>query len=266
MTGVRRVDALATVNASDDVEVTVDEDRPRDALLAELSTLRVENARLRGLLGLDSRGDDGHEVAWSPTLLSESDISDVADVSSPTAAKGLRCCGDCSGPARTCTPRVGRAHRPASQVGNRPRRVAGRRAAHRATSFRSPTPCSRRILLVARRWESSAAPRRPVRSAGLRLRSGLVGARRTRIPRRLSHERCSRRIGAIPLWQRGTRVGVLRRVGAGCRRASDGSGIAAAGDDGPGRVGPGELRPVLPVSGLSAQSRVREPDRPATAG
>jgi superfamily II DNA or RNA helicase len=37
-------------------------------LLAELDELRRENARLRDLLGLGSRADDGHAVSWSPTL------------------------------------------------------------------------------------------------------------------------------------------------------------------------------------------------------
>jgi hypothetical protein len=41
-----------------------------------------------------------------------------------------------------------------------------------------------------------------------------------------------------------------------------GCGAAAPSDDGAGRTGPVELRPVLPVPGLPAQGRVREPDRP----
>lgn len=36
-----------------------------------IKELEEENARLRGLLGLDDRSSDGHRVAWNPTLLSE---------------------------------------------------------------------------------------------------------------------------------------------------------------------------------------------------
>lgn len=43
-----------------------------DDLAGEVVSLREENARLRDLLGLDARPSDGHETAWSPTLLAES--------------------------------------------------------------------------------------------------------------------------------------------------------------------------------------------------
>ena len=36
--------------------------------LAEAAELRDENARLRGLLGLENRRDDGHRHGWTPTL------------------------------------------------------------------------------------------------------------------------------------------------------------------------------------------------------
>lgn len=36
-----------------------------------IKELEEENARLRGLLGLDDRSSDGHRIAWSPTLLSQ---------------------------------------------------------------------------------------------------------------------------------------------------------------------------------------------------
>jgi hypothetical protein len=39
--------------------------------LAEATQLREENARLRGLLGLDTRRDDGHRHGWTPTLFSQ---------------------------------------------------------------------------------------------------------------------------------------------------------------------------------------------------
>jgi len=67
--------------------VTVERHRRSDGLLAEVEALRAENARLRGLLGLDARVGDGHKVAWAPTLLSESGPGEAVDGSSPLAAK-----------------------------------------------------------------------------------------------------------------------------------------------------------------------------------
>ena len=40
--------------------------------LAQVEELAEENARLRGLLGLDSRQDDGHRHGWAPTLFTKS--------------------------------------------------------------------------------------------------------------------------------------------------------------------------------------------------
>ncbi|MAT03453.1 MAG: helicase, partial [Acidimicrobiaceae bacterium] len=56
-------------------------------LLAELATLREENDRLRGLLGLDERPDDGHARAWAPTLLTETTEQPSVDASSTAADK-----------------------------------------------------------------------------------------------------------------------------------------------------------------------------------
>jgi hypothetical protein len=60
----------------------VDEDAA--ALQDELSRLRAENARLRDLLGLDTRESGGHVAAWSPTLLqtTESGLQVVDESSS----------------------------------------------------------------------------------------------------------------------------------------------------------------------------------------
>ncbi len=41
------------------------------AILAEVAELREENARLRSLLGLEARQDDGHRHGWTPTLFSQ---------------------------------------------------------------------------------------------------------------------------------------------------------------------------------------------------
>ncbi len=49
--------------------------------------LREENARLRGLLGLDARAGDGHRQAWSPTLLTEPAGRPVVGASAGEAEK-----------------------------------------------------------------------------------------------------------------------------------------------------------------------------------
>ena len=48
-------------------------------VLAEVGALRAENARLRGLLNLDAREDDGHRHAWAPTLFTRSPATPVVD-------------------------------------------------------------------------------------------------------------------------------------------------------------------------------------------
>ncbi|MEA2010165.1 MAG: DEAD/DEAH box helicase family protein [Actinomycetota bacterium] len=45
-----------------------DEERPPVDLSTELEELRADNARLRDLLGLNTRPSDGHRQAWAPTL------------------------------------------------------------------------------------------------------------------------------------------------------------------------------------------------------
>ncbi|MEW6475240.1 MAG: DEAD/DEAH box helicase family protein [Actinomycetota bacterium] len=67
-------------------------DSPTHAeLLAELDELRAENARLRGLLGLDARADGLADRGWSPTLFAShtatAEAKPVVDRSSPRAAK-----------------------------------------------------------------------------------------------------------------------------------------------------------------------------------
>lgn len=58
-----------------------------DTILAEVEALRAENGRLRGLLGLDERPDDGHARAWAPTLLTEQGDRPIVDASSAAADK-----------------------------------------------------------------------------------------------------------------------------------------------------------------------------------
>ena len=71
----------------DDDAVHTDPGRTHDELLAEVDELRRENARLRGLLGLDGRADDRHAVAWAPTLLPVSSPPVPVDSSAPLAAR-----------------------------------------------------------------------------------------------------------------------------------------------------------------------------------
>jgi len=49
------------------------------AVLAEVAELREENARLRSLLGLETRPDDGHRHGWAPTLFSQSTEAALVD-------------------------------------------------------------------------------------------------------------------------------------------------------------------------------------------
>jgi hypothetical protein len=68
--------------------VDTDEDQAVFGELAsEVAELREENARLRGLLGLDARSGDGHETAWAPTLLVEPPEHVPVDNESPDAEK-----------------------------------------------------------------------------------------------------------------------------------------------------------------------------------
>jgi hypothetical protein len=71
----------------DDDAVETDPRRKHDELLAEVDELRRENARLRGLLGLDGRADNGHQAAWAPTLLTSSSPPVSIDSSAPLSAK-----------------------------------------------------------------------------------------------------------------------------------------------------------------------------------
>jgi len=60
--------------------------RLEDAL-AEAAELREENARLRGLLGLDARHDDGHRHGWAPTLFSQPTDTPEIDEAAPVDGK-----------------------------------------------------------------------------------------------------------------------------------------------------------------------------------
>ncbi len=55
--------------------------------LETIEELRSENARLRGLLGLDDRSSDGHVAAWGPTLFDQSAEGTDVDASSSPEAK-----------------------------------------------------------------------------------------------------------------------------------------------------------------------------------
>jgi len=71
-------------------------------------------------------------------------------------------------------------------------------------------------------------------------------------------------VRTLPFGKRRPRLDLLpRRPGSGDRRPVTGCGAAAPGDVGEGRAGSHQLRPVLPIPGLSPQGWVREPDRAA---
>ena len=69
----------------------IDDSQTPAELLAELEALRAENARLRGLLGLDARATGLAGAGWSPTLFapqsSTGETLCTVDRSSPRAAK-----------------------------------------------------------------------------------------------------------------------------------------------------------------------------------
>ena len=103
-------------------------------------------------------------------------------------------------------------------------------------------------------------------SPGLRFRRHDVGARRARVSRRLRRRWRARRVGTLPLRQRRPCLDLLHR---GCARfdgAIVGCGAVARGDDRTRRAGLGELRPVLPGTGLHAKRVVRESDRLTAPG
>ena len=56
-------------------------------VLAEVEKLRSENARLRDLLGLETRHDDGHRQAWAPTLFSRPAETAALDSTAPPEEK-----------------------------------------------------------------------------------------------------------------------------------------------------------------------------------
>ena len=62
---------------------TVNRESGQDDRASRIREVEEENARLRGLLGLDERSPDGHRFAWNPTLLSQaSELAEVDAVSS----------------------------------------------------------------------------------------------------------------------------------------------------------------------------------------
>jgi superfamily II DNA or RNA helicase len=63
------------------------EPESRADLIAEVARLTHENDRLRSLLGLNDRADDGHASAWSPSLLSQTEPLAQVDASSANSAK-----------------------------------------------------------------------------------------------------------------------------------------------------------------------------------
>jgi hypothetical protein len=89
----RDVAARGRVGQKRGHDLGIGDDSSRDELTAELAELRAENARLRGLLGLDRRAENAAVARWSPSLFNEqhpgSEATDalLVDGSSPRPAK-----------------------------------------------------------------------------------------------------------------------------------------------------------------------------------
>lgn len=83
-TGTPSVDFRSRIDGAKMTVVSHDDEQRVFELLAELEELRVENARLRDLLGLNTRAGDGHGHAWAPTLFTRpTDTPPVDSTSSP---------------------------------------------------------------------------------------------------------------------------------------------------------------------------------------
>jgi superfamily II DNA or RNA helicase len=67
--------------------VNMDGEPSREELTADNTALRAELDRLRGLLGLDTRGSHGHQQTWEPTLFNHAVPAASIDRTSPAAEK-----------------------------------------------------------------------------------------------------------------------------------------------------------------------------------
>ena len=122
--------------------------------LARWRQLREENARLRALLGLDTRATGGHQSAWAPTLFAHPEPDRGPRFDGDRWARSWSCSGRCSAPAPTCTPPGGRTRRPAVGL------VAGNPGgwSRQRRSATSTCPCPTRpwpLISVARRRSAS---------------------------------------------------------------------------------------------------------------
>jgi superfamily II DNA or RNA helicase len=81
------VEIMADTDRATDKDGAVGDGTEAQDPAIELARLREENARLRGLLGLDDRPADGHSMAWSPTLLSTSVAGPPVDAGSSNEVK-----------------------------------------------------------------------------------------------------------------------------------------------------------------------------------
>jgi hypothetical protein len=61
----------------------VNRESGQDDRAIRIRELEEENARLRGLLGLDDRSSHGHRRAWNPTLLSQA--SELVEIDSASS-------------------------------------------------------------------------------------------------------------------------------------------------------------------------------------
>ena len=238
------------------------------AALAEIAVLRVENERLRDLLGLTDERSADPPVAWEPTLFSASQtVRPTVDRRSSPAEKielyrSLFSGRDDVFALRWQNDRTGKS-------GWSPAVVGGWVNSKRPDRSYEPLDGSGDRASLGRRDRRGSVPasaERPVPVAGVRLRRWVVGARRIGLPRRLPRCRSPGGVGAVSLWRWRPRVDLLLRS---CRRGRcpQGRRSDVAPSDGISRRDrSGELRPAVPVAGRDAEGVVREPDRTAVAG
>ena len=67
--------------------VDIDGEPSREELATDNAALRADLDRLRGLLGLGTRGSHGHEQTWEPTLFNTTVSAESVDRASPASEK-----------------------------------------------------------------------------------------------------------------------------------------------------------------------------------
>ena len=198
-----------------------------EALVDEVTALRVENQRLRSLLGLDEPSRLEVTDPWEPTLFVDSvrkDLKGDVNANSPAAAKialfRLLFAGREDVHAlRWESSRTGK-------TGWSPAVVGG--WANAKKPGRTYVPLDEGVVESAPRWwepprSLSTAPRRRMSTLGLRFRWKRLGARCAGLPRRRCRNRRSCCARAITLGGRSAHVDVLFWTGRGFSGSTPGS-------------------------------------------